>query len=719
MRNWFVALVVAFVAVALGSPATAEENSPFGVVSAAGLGNDVCRQDGLASLGTGFVRAPWAWYEVEVRQDQFEWQQPDALVNAMDARDIWIYWDFSYAPCWANGRPCQSGPFGPGTKTSEADSHYPPLNQSDLADYVNEVVTRYQGRKIYWGLWNEADSTAFYRGGGTGTTNINRYKANELLTIVNAIRAADPAAKIVVGDLSTRIQNTLNRGELRQVLDAVAGKFDAISLHIYGAGNSCNGRLNSTSSSSQGLDPIRNSLVSWGYADVPVWVTEVGGGINDFGSIAGQNSFLTCFWKGLQTRPWWKKSFWYRYEAEPNGTGLLDGGPGVCMYTTNSTYTTYQDVISGWPAFPATPPGLMATAGNQQVALSWTAASGATSYSVKRTNVSGTPFKVIATGVAGASYTNTGLINGLTYHYVVSAQNAAGESLESNVASAQPVQPPNGGPNPSFELGTAGDATSWTEGVNHARSSDRAKDGAWSLKSTYAGGGTATFQTLSVTPGTAYTFSAWIYKASTTGNAYVDMNDVPGEAQLLATVTNQWQLRTGTWNSGSSTSATLRAVTDGNPNGSIWFDSITLVPAQQVVPNSSFETGAGTDASSWTEGAPTHTRASDRARTGMWSLKSTYTGPGVATHTAPLAVSPGATYTFSGWIYKSATTGNASIDMNDIPGELQLIATQASQWQFVSGTWNSGSNSSVILRCVTDGSPNGSIWFDDIRLVRK
>ena len=67
--------------------------------------------------------------------------------------------------------------------------------------------------------------------------------------------------------------------------------------------------------------------------------------------------------------------------------------------------------------------------------------------------------------------------------------------------------------------------------------------------------------------------------------------------------------------------------------------------------------------------------------------------------------------------HKSSTTGGACIDMNDINNEMQLCAAQTNTWQFVSGTWNSGSYTSVVIRLVTDGNPNGPIWFDDVRLA--
>jgi cellulose 1,4-beta-cellobiosidase len=90
----------------------------------------------------------------------------------------------------------------------------------------------------------------------------------------------------------------------------------------------------------------------------------------------------------------------------------------------------------------AAPASLAATAGNAQVSLSWPASVGATSYHVKRARVSGGPY-VIVSCTTTTSYTDSGVVNGTTYYYVVSAAyvagpNAGGESADSSGASATP-----------------------------------------------------------------------------------------------------------------------------------------------------------------------------------------------------------------------------------------------------------------------------------------
>jgi fibronectin type 3 domain-containing protein len=89
---------------------------------------------------------------------------------------------------------------------------------------------------------------------------------------------------------------------------------------------------------------------------------------------------------------------------------------------------------------PPAPTNLVAVAGNQQVNLTWTGVPTATHYQVKRSTTMGGPYTDVMGGMITARSFNdaTGLINGTTYYYVVTALNAAGESDKSNEASAKP-----------------------------------------------------------------------------------------------------------------------------------------------------------------------------------------------------------------------------------------------------------------------------------------
>ncbi|MBN9501620.1 MAG: hypothetical protein BGO01_00340 [Armatimonadetes bacterium 55-13] len=153
---------------------------------------------------------------------------------------------------------------------------------------------------------------------------------------------------------------------------------------------------------------------------------------------------------------------------------ITSGSNGTLPNGSSSTCTTGWDTVTGWgainfdafvatqagtPTLPAVPSGLVATAGNAQVSLSWSASSGATSYNVKRATTSGGPYTVIGTPTS-PNLINTGLANGTTYYYVVSAVNSVGESANSSQVSATPAASTSAQLllNPGFESGSA----SWT-----------------------------------------------------------------------------------------------------------------------------------------------------------------------------------------------------------------------------------------------------------------
>jgi fibronectin type 3 domain-containing protein len=121
--------------------------------------------------------------------------------------------------------------------------------------------------------------------------------------------------------------------------------------------------------------------------------------------------------------------------------------PGVTYYyeitaltgaTASARSSEYAANTSGTVTLPPTPTSLVATGGNASVVLSWTASAGATSYNIYRGTTSGGEGSTPVGTATSNSFTDTGLTNGTTYYYKVSATNSAGTSAQSSEVSATP-----------------------------------------------------------------------------------------------------------------------------------------------------------------------------------------------------------------------------------------------------------------------------------------
>ncbi len=114
---------------------------------------------------------------------------------------------------------------------------------------------------------------------------------------------------------------------------------------------------------------------------------------------------------------------------------------------------------------PSTPPNVTATAGDGQITISWDTVTGATSYNIYWSTSTGVTIST-STKISNVTspYTHTGLTNGTTYYYVVTAENSYGESDESDEVDATP----DAGENPTApEISNIGRrVTASTETIN-------------------------------------------------------------------------------------------------------------------------------------------------------------------------------------------------------------------------------------------------------------
>ena len=131
-------------------------------------------------------------------------------------------------------------------------------------------------------------------------------------------------------------------------------------------------------------------------------------------------------------------------------TGLTNGTAYYFVATAVSAAgesgTSNEAAVTPAVPAPGAPQNVAAEAGNAQVTLAWSPVSGALSYTVYWATVAFTDIHAAGvtpiTGIAAAPYVHSGLVNGTTYYYRVTATSTGGESIASAQVSARPLPPP-------------------------------------------------------------------------------------------------------------------------------------------------------------------------------------------------------------------------------------------------------------------------------------
>jgi hypothetical protein len=173
---------------------------------------------------------------------------------------------------------------------------------------------------------------------------------------------------------------------------------------------------------------------------------------------------------------------------------------------------------------PANPAGLTATGGLRQIALAWSAAAGASGYSVLRATTAAGPFTAIGTASTTA-FTDTGLADGAHWFYVVEATSAFGASGDSNKANATTIPAA-----PAAVTATAGVkqvALSWAASVG--------ANGYTVLRATVSGGpyttvgspATTTFTNTGLKTGTTYFY---VVRARNAAGSSANSSEVTAKA---------------------------------------------------------------------------------------------------------------------------------------------------------------------------------------------
>ena len=217
----------------------------------------------------------------------------------------------------------------------------------------------------------------------------------------------------------------------------------------------------------------------------------------------------------------------------------------------NAQVNGIEILSSSTPAPPPTPTGLAAIADNGGVTLSWNASAGATSYNIYRSTTSGGEGSTPVGTSTTSGFTNTGLTNGTTYYFKVSASNSAGTSQQSGEVTATPT---TGSPPPpsTLQVSAGGPATgTWladkdfTGGATAATTSAISTTGVTSPapQSVYQHNryGNFTYSIPGFTAGTSYTIRLhfaeeyWTTAGSRVFNVLIDGTQVLSNFDIFAT----------------------------------------------------------------------------------------------------------------------------------------------------------------------------------------
>lgn len=217
------------------------------------------------------------------------------------------------------------------------------------------------------------------------------------------------------------------------------------------------------------------------------------------------------------------------------------------VFATASSVTVVNFTLSAASTVtpPSSPSSVQAKTGDGKVTLSWNAVSGATSYNLYMAAQSGVTKSNYSLKTGGmkheavtSPYEHTGLTNGATYYFVVTAVNSNGESSESSEVSAAPNAETN--QSPSVSITTPSENATYTQGqpVSFSGTATDPEDGAlsgtslvWTESTTKLATGSS-FSKSDFSSGTHIVTLTATDSKGTTGSASLTINVVPAQATL-------------------------------------------------------------------------------------------------------------------------------------------------------------------------------------------
>ena len=242
----------------------AHPNDPFYGVISAGAQPGSGELAMLGDAGVGTLRINFAWGSVQSAPGApYDWSQYDPVVRGAAENGIRVLATAYSTPTWVAPTP-----------------EVPPLGRAldGFERFTRAAVERYGDNGTFWeqhpdvpklpitdwALWNEPNSPLFWKPRPDPAAYLRLLRA-----FSPVVKGADPQARVLLGGLFPAPTGGIPIGPFLSAIYAGGGRrlFDAAAVHPYAS---------TPAKALSRVEQERAVMRSFGDADKPIWITEVG-----------------------------------------------------------------------------------------------------------------------------------------------------------------------------------------------------------------------------------------------------------------------------------------------------------------------------------------------------------------------------------------------------------------------------------------------------------
>ncbi len=235
----------------------------------------------IEELELSWVRVRVDWRFIEPEPGIFDFDNLDAIVEALIANDNSILFTVTNAPAWAR---------------ASVDENGPPDDLNTFFSFLTTIVERYSGQVDAYQIWDEPNLRRNWNCERRMCDTDYLFMLGESFTV---IRTADPDAQVISAGLApTRFNDRINAVDDRLYLETLLFRglgtvVDGIAVHPGGEANPPDATCCEASEGvlshfenevfyfQDNIVAYRQLVVDYGYGNIPLWVTKFGWGTGD------------------------------------------------------------------------------------------------------------------------------------------------------------------------------------------------------------------------------------------------------------------------------------------------------------------------------------------------------------------------------------------------------------------------------------------------------